>query len=76
MYVNRRHDNHREDLFRYCVSRFTHLRDVIVPFFVENPLRTSKRKNFEKFAAVIDVMTRKGTERYPGSSRSLRSRKR
>src|ERR1700733_7140276 len=41
VYVNRRHDNHREDLYRYYVSRFAHLRDVIVPFFKENPLRTS-----------------------------------
>src|SRR5438105_3200209 len=26
--VNRRHDNHREDLYRYNVSRFGDLRDV------------------------------------------------
>jgi hypothetical protein len=31
-----RRDNHREDLFRYCVRRFGDLRDVIVPFFQEN----------------------------------------
>ena len=41
VYVNRRHDNHREDIFRYCVSRFADLRDVIVPFFQEHELRTS-----------------------------------
>ena len=29
---NRRHDNHREDLFVYGVFRFEHLRDRIVPF--------------------------------------------
>src|SRR5581483_5895777 len=29
VYVNRRHDNHREDLCRYYVSRFSDLRDVI-----------------------------------------------
>jgi hypothetical protein len=56
VHVNRRHDNHREDLFRYCVSRFADLRDVIVPFFQHNPLRTSKRENFEKFAQVIGLM--------------------
>ena len=56
VYVNRRYDNHREDLFRYCVSRFADLRDVIVPFFQRNPLRTSKRQNFEKFAQVIGLM--------------------
>jgi hypothetical protein len=56
VYVNRRYDNHREDLFRYCVSRFADLRDVIVPYFQRNPLRTSKRENFEKFAQVVGLM--------------------
>jgi hypothetical protein len=56
VYVNRRYDNHREDLSRYCVSKFADLRDVIVPFFQYNPLRTSKQHNFEKFAQVISLM--------------------
>jgi hypothetical protein len=53
VYANRRNDNHREDLFRYNVSRFRDLRDVIVPFFLENPLRTAKRDNFAKFAEIM-----------------------
>jgi LAGLIDADG endonuclease len=56
VYRNRRHDNHREDLFRYCVQRFGDLREIIVPFFRAHPLRTSKRENFEKFAQIIDLM--------------------
>ena len=56
VYRNARYDNHREDMFRYCVRRFGDLRDVIVPFFKENPLRTSKRENFEKFARIIELM--------------------
>ena len=56
VYRNRRHDNHREDLFRYCVQRFVDLRDIIVPYFYRNPLRTAKRDNFEKFARIIDLM--------------------
>ena len=56
VYRNGRHDNHREDMFRYCVQRFDDLRTVIVPFFREHPLRTSKRDNFEKFAQVIELM--------------------
>ena len=55
VYLNRRHDNHREDLLRYCVSRHSDLRDVIVPFFQRNPLRTSKRNNFEKLARVVEL---------------------
>jgi hypothetical protein len=56
VYRNRRIDNHREDLFRYCVQRYGDLRDVIVPFFRENPLRTSKRDNFDKFARIVELM--------------------
>lgn len=57
VYRNRRHDNHREDLFRYCVQRIGDLRSIIVPYFNEYPLRTSKRHNFEKFAQIIDLMS-------------------
>ena len=56
VYRNSRHDNHREDMYRYCVQRFGDLNDVIVPFFEANPLRTSKRDNFEKFARILELM--------------------
>lgn len=54
--MNRRHDNHREDLARWVVNRFADLRDEIVPFFQEHQLRTAKRDNFEKFAKIIEIM--------------------
>jgi hypothetical protein len=56
VYVNRRHDNHREDLCRYCVVKFADLRDVIVPFFQEHPLQTSKKVNFAKFVKVLHLI--------------------
>jgi hypothetical protein len=56
IYRNRRRDNHREDLLRYNVYRFEDLRTKIVPFFRENPLRTSKRENFAKFVRIIGLM--------------------
>jgi hypothetical protein len=56
VFRNSRHDNHREDLYRYCVQRRADLRDIIVPFFQEHPLRTSKRNNFDKFAAILRLM--------------------
>ena len=33
--------------------------DVVVPFFQDNQLRTSKRENFDKFVMVIDLMERR-----------------
>jgi LAGLIDADG endonuclease len=56
IYRNRRRDDHREDILRYNVYRFADLRDRVVPFFEENPLRTSKRGNFEKFVRIIGLM--------------------
>jgi hypothetical protein len=54
--LNARRDNHRESLSRYVVRRFRDLDEIIVPFFHENPLRTSKRENFEKFVEVLELM--------------------
>src|SRR6202012_5358814 len=56
VYANRRRDNHREDLYRYYVGRFADLRDIIVPFFQEHPLQTSKKVNFTKFAKVLRLI--------------------
>ena len=41
--VNRRRDSHKEDLYRYCVTRRDDLTRVIIPFFREHQLRTAKR---------------------------------
>jgi hypothetical protein len=59
VFRNRRHDNHREDLFRYCVQRIGDLQDIIVPFFEQYPLRTSKRANFDKFAQITRLMAQR-----------------
>jgi hypothetical protein len=66
IYVNHRYDNHREDLYRYVVATFAHLRDVIIPFFQENPLRTSKRENFEKFVEIVRLMEERKHLTVPG----------
>ena len=56
VFRNSRHDNHREDMYRYCVQRIDDLRHIIVPFFEQHPLRTSKRMNFDKFVMVVNMM--------------------
>ena len=56
IFVNRRVDNHRENLYRYCVRATNDLRGKIVPFFSENPLRTSKQEDFEKFVSALSLM--------------------
>jgi hypothetical protein len=58
VYVNRRHDNHRENLHRYVVCRREDLLERIIPFFRQHPLRTAKRRDFEKFAFCVELMAK------------------
>ena len=54
--VNRRHDNHREDLWRFNVRALPDLVNRIIPFFEANPLRTAKADELQKFAVVVRMM--------------------
>jgi succinate dehydrogenase flavin-adding protein (antitoxin of CptAB toxin-antitoxin module) len=53
---NRRYDNHKEHLYRYVVRRRRDLIDVIIPFFAEHPMRSSKQRDFEKFARCVELI--------------------
>jgi hypothetical protein len=54
LFVNRRHDNHREAMHQYCVGRREDLSERIIPFFREYPLRSAKQRDFEKFAECVE----------------------
>ena len=56
VFINRRHDNHKENLYRYCVRSIKDLREKIIPFFKENELKTLKKKNFQVFSKIIKLM--------------------
>jgi hypothetical protein len=56
IYVNRRHDNHKEDLHQYIVGRRDELLEKVIPFFRAHPLQTAKRADFEKFAACLEIV--------------------
>jgi hypothetical protein len=58
IYVNRRHDNHKEHLCQYIVGRRSDLLETIIPFFEDHHLRTSKRDDFEKFAQCMALVER------------------
>ena len=81
VYGNRRHDNHREHMHQYMVSDRWDLRETIVPFFEEHPLRSAKRADFEKFASVLDMMeagahlTREGLVRIAEITETMNRRK-
>ena len=56
IFVNRRHDNHREHLCQYHVSRREDLLETIIPFFQKYPLRTSKQMDFEAFSRCMEIV--------------------
>jgi hypothetical protein len=56
LYINRRHDNHKEHIYRYCVRSLSDLEKKIVPFFQQNSLLTAKKDDFRKFSEIIDLM--------------------
>ena len=50
--------NH-DDRYCYRVRQFSHLKDIIVPFFEKHKLLTTKRLDFEKFRRVLLMMEKK-----------------
>ena len=55
VYINRRYDNHKEHVYRFCVRKRTELQQIIVPFFQLHPLRTAKQYDFLKFAQCLQL---------------------
>lgn len=53
IYINRRYDNHKENIYRFCVRSFKDLDEKIIPFFKQNQLKTQKIKDFELFCKVV-----------------------
>lgn len=53
IYINRRHDNHKEDLLRFCVRKQSDLKEIIIPFFRKYSLQSAKRAQFEKFCSFL-----------------------
>lgn len=59
IFVNRRYDNHNENLYRFCIRSLRDLQERVVPFFRKYQLRTAKKLDFEHFAEIIDLTRKK-----------------
>ena len=57
LYLNQRHDNHKEHLYRYAVRKRADLLRVIIPFFEKHHLQTSKNNDFRLFAQCVRMMS-------------------
>ena len=58
IYVNKRHDNHNENIYRYCVRSKNELTKIVIPFFRNNQLKTAKKEDFKIFARIIELMNK------------------
>lgn len=56
VFVNKRYDNHNENLYRYCVRSKKELTEIIIPFFKNNQLKTAKKEDFIIFAKIVSMM--------------------
>jgi LAGLIDADG endonuclease len=56
--VNRRRDNHRQDMWRFGVRRLADLVARIIPFFEHYPLLTAKAGDFASFAIAVRLMNK------------------
>lgn len=56
IYINKRYDNHNENLYRYCVRSKKELIEIIIPFFRNNQLKTAKKNDFKIFAKIVQMM--------------------
>ncbi len=59
IFINKRYDNHNENLYRYCVRSLNELDTKIIPFFKKYPLQTYKQKDFLIFEKVVKLMIKK-----------------
>ena len=56
IFVNKRYDNHKEHLYRYCVRAIKNLEEKIIPFFQKNQLKTFKSNDFLIFCKILKLI--------------------
>ena len=56
IYENKRYDNHRESLYRYCVRNKIDLIQKICPFFDKYPLETAKINDYLLFKQILGII--------------------
>src|SRR5690606_27018941 len=59
IFINRRYDNHTENLYRFCIRSLKDINEKVVPFFRKYPLQTAKSHEFDYFAKIMDMIKKK-----------------
>ena len=66
IFVNNRYDNHKENIYRYCVRSKVELSEKIIPFFEKNQLKTAKKGDFKIFSKIIAMMNENEHQEFSG----------
>jgi len=72
IFINKRYDNHNENLYRYCVRSLHDLDQKIIPFFKKHQLQTYKKNDLLIFAKVVKLMIDKEHLNIKGRQKILR----
>jgi hypothetical protein len=56
IFVNKRKDNHTENIYRYCVRSIMDLEQRVIPFFKRNKLLTYKDNDFQIFCKIVKMI--------------------
>lgn len=59
VFINRRHDNHREHIYKYCVRSIEEIELKIIPFFTQNKLLTAKYDDFLLFKKIMELIKKR-----------------
>ena len=59
IFINRRYDNHKTPIYRYCIRNIADLEKEILPFFEKYKLQSAKQQDFEKFSVVVRMLRSK-----------------
>ena len=59
IFINKRYDNHRENIYRFCIRSIDELQKKVIPFFANHKLKTAKKKDFELFSRIVKMIYKK-----------------
>lgn len=59
IFVNKRYDNHKEHLYKYCIRSTNDLLERVIPFFEKHQLKTYKQNDFMIFSKIMKMIKEK-----------------
>ena len=58
IFINKRHDNHNENIYRFCIRSISELNIIVIPFFEKYHLKTAKLNDYLIFKKIVLMMSK------------------